>query len=360
VVVFRDPAGLQRKRFTRTLAEARNIKATLRGDVARGEYRRLSRVTLANYASEWIETYTGRTKRGLGDGTRDDYRGALDRDILPTLGRVRLAELEPPDVKRLGANLAARGLAPASVSKTIAPLKALLATALEDGLIQSNPAAGVRLAQPTADDAEQDAPVKALTEDELARVFDELPPEWRFFFEFLFETGLRIGEAIELRWRDVEGDWLRVDRRYYRGRIGLPKGRKKRRIPLSESMARAFWTRRRDVPSGPDDFIFSSARGLRIDPSNLMSRVLKPAAVRAGVGAWVGFHTFRHTCATALFRRGWNAVQAQKFLGHADAGFTLRTYVHLLEENLPIPAFSIARPLADVRPDQGERVVSTR
>jgi len=83
-----------------------------------------------------------------------------------------------------------------------------------------------------------------------------------------------------------------------------------------------------------------------------MSRVLKPAAVNAGLGrwlttydgrraeTWVGFHTFRHATATRLFRRRWNAVQVQKFLGHADPGFTLRTYVHLLDEDLPAPDFS--------------------
>ena len=45
------------------------------------------------------------------------------------------------------------------------------------------------------------------------------------------------------------------------------------------------------------------------------------------------FRTFRHTCATTLFRSGWNAVQVQKFLGHSDPGFTLRTCVHLLPED---------------------------
>jgi integrase len=84
----------------------------------------------------------------------------------------------------------------------------------------------------------------------------------------------------------------------------------------------------------------TSARGLRVDPHNLAVRVLKPASRAAGVGDWPGFHTFRHTCATMLFRRGWNAVQVQKFLGHSDPGFTLRTYVHLLPEDLPTPRFS--------------------
>jgi hypothetical protein len=70
-----------------------------------------------------------------------------------------------------------------------------------------------------------------------------------------------------------------------------------------------------------------------------MKRVLKPAAVEAGVGEWVGFHTFRHTCATMLLRSGWNAPQAQRLLGHSDPGFTLRRYVHLLDDDLSEPGF---------------------
>jgi hypothetical protein len=74
IVVYRDPAGRQRKRFAPTLAAARDLKSTLRADVARGEYRQLSRVTFAEYAAEWVETYRGRTRRGVGEGTRSDYR----------------------------------------------------------------------------------------------------------------------------------------------------------------------------------------------------------------------------------------------------------------------------------------------
>jgi len=70
--------------------------------------------------------------------------------------------------------------------------------------------------------------------------------------------------------------------------------------------------------------------------------------------SWVGFHTFRHTRATRLFRGhwdeaaaayvgGWNATQVCKFLGHTDPGFTLRTYVHLLPEDLPAPVFNAPR-----------------
>ena len=75
-----------------------------------------------------------------------------------------------------------------------------------------------------------------------------------------------------------------------------------------------------------------------MDSSNLMSRVLKPAAKTAGV-PWVGFHTFRHTYATMLFRHGLNAKQVQMWLGHHSPAFTLATYVHLLRDDLPDPGF---------------------
>ena len=49
---------------------------------------------------------------------------------------------------------------------------------------------------------------------------------------------------------------------------------------------------------------------------------------------WVGFHTFRHTCASLLFASGRNAVQVQRWLGHHSAAFTLSRYVHLLDGDL--------------------------
>ncbi len=57
---------------------------------------------------------------------------------------------------------------------------------------------------------------------------------------------------------------------------------------------------------------------------------MRPAAEEADV-SWIGFHTFRHTCASLLFDRGANAVQVQRWLGHHSPAFTLSTYVHLLD-----------------------------
>jgi integrase len=70
-----------------------------------------------------------------------------------------------------------------------------------------------------------------------------------------------------------------------------------------------------------------------LEDHNLRSRVLRPAVKQLGM-PWVGFHTFRHTCASTLFARGKSIKQVQHWLGHADAAFTLRTYVHLQDGDL--------------------------
>jgi integrase len=355
VVRFRDPSGKQRKRFAKTYKEAVRLKSALATDVDRGEYREQSRVRFADYAAEWSETYQGRTSRGIREQTRSDYRSLLERDATPFFGRYRLAEIEPRDVKAFVSQLAARGLEPTSIRKVLAPVRALFATAVEEGLIRSNPAAGVRVAMPeNSDDEATGAGVKALSEAELVAVLERVPSEWRLFFNFLAQSGLRIGEAVELRWSDIDlgQGTLRVRRRFYRGHVDAPKSRYgKRQLRLSPALARALWELRKESRAADDELVFTAERGGRVDTSNLMSRVLKPAAVETGLGewvmtkngrradTWVGFHTFRHTCATILFGRGWNAVQVQRWLGHHSPSFTLDRYVGLLDEDVPEPTF---------------------
>jgi integrase len=381
VVVFRDWQGKQRKSSARTLAEARKLKASKTTDVERGEFVD-SRVTFAEYAPSWIDRYKGRTKRGIKPETLTDYRKTIERDALPFFGRMRLSHIRPRDIKEYAASIEKRGVAAGTVRLALAPVKALLADALEEDLIRSNPSAGVRIttteAPTTFDEDDEDAEhVKAFSEEELASFLATLSVDplekgwaaWRLFFEFLAHTGLRIGEAVALTWGDVDlGErQVRVRRRLYRGRLDRPKSKYgRRKVRISEGLARQLWTLRGTKPD--DALVFASTTGSYLDASNVMARVLKPAAVEAGLGewvpyrdgrgkekrraeSWVGFHTFRHSCATLLFTKGqWNAKQVQIQLGHHSPAFTLATYVHLLPGDLPDPAFLDALTVGGATP----------
>jgi integrase len=278
VVTWRDRAGKQRRRSAATLAEARDVKAKMRN--TRGPTRRIS---FAAYAPLWLEGYRGRTGEGIGAGTLTDYARSLEQDAVLYFGRMFLDEITTGEVKRYVSHLEKRGLAPASVAKALTVARLVFASAVEDddyGL-PSNPALGVRVGRRRDHDGE---PVKVLEPDELARLLDELGSDWRLFFDFLFQTGLRISEAIEIRWGDIGLDRLSVSRQFYRGKLGKPKGNKTRTVRLSERMAQELRGLR--AARAEDELVFTAERGGRLIPSNLMSRVLKPTAVKVGLGEW--------------------------------------------------------------------------
>ena len=336
MVVYRDPSGRQRKRSTGTLAEARLLKSEVTAALAHGAHREQSRVRFDEYAEEWVRTYRGRTSRGIRSTTLDEYAKDLELHVLPVLGRRKLAEIEPRHIKTLVADLSRSGRASSTVRNIIAPVRALFATAVEEGVIRSNPCAGLRLAGGT------DHERRALTEDELASLLAEIPPQWQLVVRFLAQTGLRAGELIALRWEDVDLDSrrVRVRRRIYKGTVDAPKSRfGKREIPVSIDLAQ-----RLRVHHGASKFskeaspVFASDVGTPLSPGNLLRRVVKPAGKRAGMD-WVGLHTLRHTCASLLFRSGWNAKQVQMMLGHHSPAFTLGTYIHLVPDDFPEPVF---------------------
>ena len=160
----------------------------------------------------------GRTRRGLREATRDDYRRMLDQWAIPFFGRMRLTEIEPRDIKRYASSIAADGKAANTVRLALAPVKALLATAAEEGILRSNPSAGVRVVKP-ADDLPETATVKALTGDELQRLLGAVPDDWLLLVRFLAQTGTRISEALALTWADIDFGDRRVSirKRLYRG-----------------------------------------------------------------------------------------------------------------------------------------------
>ncbi|MBW8482071.1 site-specific integrase [Actinomadura sp. PM05-2] len=167
--------------------------------------------------------------------------------------------------------------------------------------------------------------------------------------------GLRQGEAFGLAVDDV--DFLRgvvhVRRqvKLFRDRrmvFALPKGGKERDIPLPESLRLLLAEHMRPekyppvqvtlpwrVPEGepvPARLVFTTRQNTPINRTEWNRFVWKPALVRADVPATRenGFHALRHHFASVLLERGVDVRALAEFLGHADPGFTLRTYTHLM------------------------------
>jgi integrase len=331
VVVWRH-RGKQHTETYRTFAEAREAK----GNRDAGDRRPVARVGFEDYFTGWIDSYAGRTSRGFSDRSRVLYRRHLEQHAMPRWGTWRLADVEPADARQLFARLRNDRASQATMKGLRAALSAMFATAVEDRLLRSNPVQGVRIPA-AADGITPEERAKALTRAELALLLAALPADWRLFFEFLTHTGLRISEALAITWRHLDlgtSPRVLVREQYCEGeRRRLKSHCARRDLPLSAGMAERLRTRRRDFYRGEATPVFASVAGTELSRSNLAGRVLKPAAEAVGL-PWVSFHTFRHTCASLLFEARKNVKQVQEWLGHADPGFTLRTYVHLLDDGL--------------------------
>lgn len=343
--------GRQRWGSEQSLEAAFRAKREKDVDASRGELVDLTKAKYGEYALEWIELYQGRTSRGFRESTRTYYRRMLQERVIPYfdgIARKRLAEIQPRDVKAFVRWIVEQRdprtgelLSKSTIRQHVAVLRASLGDAMEDGLIRSNPAKGVRVVVPEGEGTGR-APAeekRAMTVEQLRLLLSAVRVEWRLFFELLAHTGLRIGEAVELRWgRDVvlgERPHLRVRWQFADGRVCEPKTRYgKRDIPLSPGLAAKLSLERMVASDG--ELVFASSRGTRLNRHNIYRDVLGPATRSVGL-EWVTLHTFRHTCASLLFASpaagggGKNVKQVQEWLGHHSAAYTLSEYVHLVD-----------------------------
>jgi integrase len=187
-----------------------------------------------------------------------------------------------------------------------------------------------------------------LSEEE-ARTFLETAQASGDRFEALYvvaiTTGLRRGELLGLRWKDVdlERGTLRVGRALVRegGRHALGETKTKRgrrQVNLTPRTVNALkGHRKRQLEETmrlaglykDHGLIFASRVGTPVNPRNLIRRSFKPLLETACLPE-VRFHDLRHTCATLLLGRGVHPKIVQELLGHATIAMTLDTYSHYL------------------------------
>ncbi len=146
-------------------------------------------------------------------------------------------------------------------------------------------------------------------------------------------SGLRRSELLALKWGDIDFDELQINvrRSIYLNVVGNCKTEASRKpVPMDLILASALWSWKQDSPYGhADDWVFASphTRGRNpYWPDSLLSHVIRPAAVRAGIGKHIGWHTFRHSFSTMLIANGENVKVVQELMRHANCRCTLEVY----------------------------------
>jgi integrase len=335
-----------------TIDQARKQRELLQSIARMGELPVSPRLTFAEVAGRWLADFETKVKVGeRRDRTLDLYRSQPQRHLLPRLGRRRLALLTADDVVAVMHELQAEGFSPWTVKRILGALSCVFTFALRRGYITTHPFLRLeRDERPHPLPSDQ----RVLTQAELARLFAACPSRYRPLLLTGAYTGMRLSEVLGLSWGDVDfvRGSLHVRQQLARGRHGVPPHRippktraSVREIPLLPQLASVLRQHKRSSRfTSRADYVFATARGSAFLHHNVSKRVLRRAAVDAGLdhdGRPLRFHDLRHTFASHLIIDSrLDVVQVSRILGHAPTSMTRDTYTHLFEE---------ARHGADVR-----------
>lgn len=239
------------------------------------------------------------------------------KHLKPEFGKLQLEDVRPPMVEDYKRRRILLGAKPSTVNKEIRLLRHMLRMAVRWGILGEDPLREVEMAP------ERDPDVWTyLRRDEAERLIQTINPTYRDLLEFLLFTGLRVGDALRLRWEDVDLDRGVLYVRGSRTKSGRPFG-----VPLHER-ARAVLERRNEEVLR--DATGIDWRSLRIFPhsEDWFRRAFKKALRETGLPESIRIHDLRHTFASWLALSGAPLQDIQALLGHRQITTTLR-YAHL-------------------------------
>lgn len=331
--------GSKRKRKTfygETRREVQEQLTKALADIQKGLPLANERITVEQYLERWLAESA---PMALRLSTAQSYAYLIRSYILPDLGRITLVHLAPQDVQQLLTRKLASGLSPRTVQYIHAVLRRTLNQAMKWGLVTRNVATMIDAPRVDRPEAEPFTPEEARAF--LASVHGD---RLEALYTVAFALGLRRGEALALRWEDLDWDkrTLRIRRTVgrvdHKLRLSEPKSRQSRRTIMLPEIAlaalRAHQERQAEERKKLGEawhehgLIFPSSRGTLLEPRNAL-RSFQQALKRAGL-RHQRFHDMRHACATLLFVQGVHPRMVMEILGHSRISITMDLYSHVL------------------------------
>ncbi|MFP3122610.1 tyrosine-type recombinase/integrase [Ectobacillus funiculus] len=324
-----------KKRGFKTKQEAQKAMLELEQSLTMGTYIQPNKILYKEYLlNQFLEDKMTKVKKQ----TLNTYRWIVEQHIIPTIGYVELTKLNPMMIQGLYNKLTKeQTLSDENIQKVHTLINDSLKKAERWGLIARNPAALVD--RPKAVKKE----ITVWNVEEVRRFLKCAKKGGRYYIAFLLAltTGMRQGEILGLRWKDVdfESGCVRITQTLSSdGKELLPYTKTKsgsRTIDLPEETIIAlkehwlFIRREKEAKVYKDlDLVVCTELGTPTHKSNIR-RVFKAIIKKADVPK-IRFHDMRHTHATLLLLQGVNPKIVSERLGHADVRITLDTYSHLL------------------------------
>ncbi|MGH3840267.1 MAG: tyrosine-type recombinase/integrase [Pseudonocardiaceae bacterium] len=346
-VRYLDPSGNEKSRMypDKCKKQAEDFLLEVESSKREGKYvdPRAGRIKFRQQAENWIKG------QSPDRATREVLRSRLDSQIYPHFGDLPINTIKSATVRDWLGVLEDNKLSQNYKTVLFTTLSSIMDSAAEDRLITINPCKAKSIKRPTSPTSD----IVVWPEDRLRTIQDGLSAQFRIVCAVGAGCGLRQGEILGLSLDDIDenGESLHVQRQI---RVvdrtlvfALPKGGKKRRIPLSAGVLAATQAHQRAFPSTEVTLPWGEPGGKlvtvrllvtgddgRLYTGDCFHKVVWQGAFRsAGVEYRKradGMHALRHFYASTLLAQGVSIKELAEYLGHTDPGFTLRTYTHLV------------------------------
>lgn len=329
----------KRKQVTRTAwkhADAVAILANLRNEHS-AKTLSTSTVTFEDFLHQWLD---GDVKQTRELNTAANYRIAVEKRIIPALGKVRIKDLSPLHVQKFVTDMIETGVGRHAQRAAFKAGKTACEYAISLNMIPVNPFKRIKC--PRVDKAEMNPftlfQAKALMEHTAGT-------RWHALYVLAFTTGMRQGELFGLQWDRI--DWakgtLRVDQalndltdedgdRF----LKTPKTKSSMRTVRLTSQAinalRAHQTISMKEGFSGNPLVFLTVTGLPIRRHNFSYLVWKPLLAHLGI-EHRGMHNTRHTYATLALGNGADPTVVSRQLGHANVATTFNFYSHAIKDH---------------------------
>ena len=308
-----------------------------------GSYIKPKRITLGEWFENWLNGYVA---TNCSPKTAQSYQSEVHCHLTPALGRIPLAQLQPQHVQNYYSHALSQGRADGKgglSKRTVLYHHCILFEALNyavrQGVVARNVAQAVDPPRP------ERKGMTILTSEQLTKFWNcaQETPYYEFFYT-LYCTGLRRGEGLALRWRNVDLDmacFFVVETAYKLNGtyiIRQPKTAKSRRgvaLPPSLALLLREYKAGREVERlllgkrlTDDDFVFADASGAPLNPDTVTHAFGK--LIRKAGLPHARLHDLRHTHATLMLKEGIHPKIVQERLGHSNIATTLDIYSHVV------------------------------
>jgi integrase len=306
--------------------------------ISMGDYCEPTKQTIAEFLNKWLD---GAAAQRVRPRTLESYRKLIANYVIPAFGDRKLSQLRLPEIEKLYTDMRTRGLSPRTVRYTHSVLRTALKHAARARLLSHNPTDYATL--PRHERTEMQCLDRAEAFRFLAAAEND---RYHALWELLAVGGLRPGEALGVKWGDISGSTITVQRALVAGgenwQVADTKTAGSRRSKLLvASTVKALQTHRRrqaeeklraGVAYRDNGFVFVTETGLPLDIQHVTRQHFHKVLKAAGIDKKIRLYDLRHTAATLMGYAGFSLKEISEQLGHSTIRLTADTYSHVLPD----------------------------